>query len=88
MLDDFSLIKKKSKEYENHLLNNKRFVLSTKVPSSTFFEIDNFLGKNTLGINQKLLNIKVGFNFSNNNYRNSNSSLKMIKSLPLFWISG
>lgn len=87
MLEDFILFKKKNETFQKDFnLRNNKFVFSSIVPSSCFFELDTFLNKNIIGLNPKNFNIKVNFLFENPS-KLKNSPL-LIKNLPYFWISG
>lgn len=86
VLDDFSFFKFSVNRYIKYMKKNKSFVLNSKIPASSFFELDNFLNKNLLGISSKNLNIKASFLFLNNIGKDK-LSLNTIKNIPLFWIT-
>jgi hypothetical protein len=86
VLDDFLLFKGSIAKYNRYLQRNNVFVLNTKIPVSSFFELNTFLTKNLFNISSKNLNIKVSFVFFNKLNKNKNVSLKLIKNLPLFWV--
>lgn len=86
VLDDFSFFKFSINRYTKYIKKNKNFVLNSKIPASSFFELDNFLNKNLLSISSKNLNIKASFLFFNNLYKD-NLSLNTIKNIPSFWIT-
>ena len=86
--EDFSFWSKSGSGLSPSSSNQKKFVLERKVPTDAFFEIDNFLTKNSFGILSKNLKFKVRFVFQNDNVKEQNTSINLIKNTPLFWISG
>jgi len=88
LTEDFSFWSKSDSRLLSSTLNQKKIVLQRKIPTEAFFEIDNFLTKNSFGIVSKNLKFKVRFIFQNNNVKEQNTSINLIKNTPLFWISG
>ena len=78
----------KKDEDEQVVSKSKKILISRRLPAAAFFEIDNFLSKNAFGLTAKNLNLNVKFKFQNNNVSNQDTSVKLIKNTPLFWISG
>lgn len=86
LADDFHLMKNFSPKFNQHIKSNRKFILNTKIPSSTFFELEAFLNKRTFGLNSKNLNLLVSFIFEKNKVQNAKKmSLDLIKNLPFFW---
>lgn len=88
LAEDFSFWSKSDSTLSDSILKQKRITIQRKVPAEAFFEIDNFLDKNSFGIISKNLNFKVRFIFQNNNIKEQNTSINLVKNTPLFWISG
>ena len=88
LAEDFSFWSKSENNLFNSTLKQKKIVIQRKIPAEAFFEIDSFLDKNSFGIISKNLNLKVKFIFQNNNIKEQNTSINLIKNTPLFWISG
>jgi len=88
LAEDFSFWPKSENNLFNSTLKQKKIVIQRKIPAEAFFEIDNFLDKNSFGIVSKNLNLKIKFIFQNNNVKEQNTSVNLIKNTPLFWISG
>ena len=88
LAEDFSFWSKSDNNLFNSNLKKKKIVIQRKIPAEAFFEIDSFLDKNSFGIISKNLNFKIRFIFQNNNIKEQNTSINLIKNTPLFWISG
>ena len=88
LAEDFSFWPKSDNNLSDSTFNQKKIVIERKIPAEAFFEIDSFLDKNSFGIISKNLNFKIRFIFQNNNIKEQNTSINLIKNTPLFWISG
>ena len=88
LAEDFSFWSKSDNNLFDSTLKQKKIVIQRKIPAEAFFEIDSFLDKNSFGIISKNLNFKIRFTFQNNNIKEQNTSINLIKNTPLFWISG
>ena len=88
LAEDFSFWSKSDNNLFNSNLKKKKIVIQIKITAEAFFEIDSFLDKNSFGIISKNLNFKIRFIFQNNNIKEQNTSINLIKNTPLFWISG
>ena len=86
--EDFSFWSKSDNNSSNTTLQQKKIIIQRKIPAEAFFEIDSFLGKGSFGIIAKNLNLKIKFIFQNNNVKEQNTPINLIKNTPLFWISG
>ena len=82
VLEDFSFLGKYT--YFSKYPNS--FVIQHSIP--LFFELDDFLAKNSFGIIPKNLNFKSKFLFQIQNFKNKVMAEKRIKNIPPFWING
>ena len=87
LAEDFSFWSKSDSNLLDSTLKQKKITIQRKIPAEAFFEIDSFLDKNSFGIISKNLNFKVRFIFQNNNIKEQNTSINLVKNTPLFWIS-
>ena len=88
ILEDFKFFEEKNDSIEIFKSNQKNVILSRTVPSDIFFEVEAALNRNLLEIAPRNIQFKIKFLFQNNNFKIQKTSKKMIKNLPLFWISG
>jgi hypothetical protein len=88
LAEDFSFWSKSDNNLLNTTLHQKKIIIQRKIPAEAFFEIDSFLSKGSFGIIAKNLNLKIKFIFQNNNVKEQNTPINLIKNTPLFWISG
>jgi hypothetical protein len=87
LLDDFEFIRLNQAKYNKYIQVNEKYVLNTKLPASSFVELDTLLNKNLFGITSKSLNIKASFLFENNIILKLKAPNLLIKNLPLFWLT-
>lgn len=89
LAEDFLFWPTIKKDKDEHTVSkSKKILISRKLPAVAFFGIDNFLSKNAFGFNAKALNLNVKFKLQNDNLKSQDTSIKLIKNTPLFWISG
>jgi hypothetical protein len=85
LVEDFSFFHTQNNILYDIGSDQKTCLVNSKIPVESFYEIDNFLTKNLLGISPEKLNVDVKFLFQNNNITDQNSSIKLIKNTQLFW---
>ena len=86
--EDFSFWSKSDNNSSNTTLRQKKIIIQRKIPAEAFFEIDSFLSRGSFGVIAKNLSLKIRFIFQNNNIKEQNTPINLIKNTPLFWISG
>jgi hypothetical protein len=86
-VEDYSFFHTKNNTFYDIAPDQTLCLVNSRIPIESFYEIDNLLVKNSLGVNPQKLDVRVKFIFQNDNIANQSSSIRLFKNTPLFWVA-